>query len=130
MPKYRMTLCQDEGFSKGMSFFCPIDLRKKYYFCHNCQKEHLTKEGVVLQKNNEMILMQRERGMREEDNPIYTRWINPDNMVWEKREWGWKYLGISESKSPIHILDMLSNDCDHPMDIVADELNRLEDEKK
>lgn len=45
MPKYRSTICQDEGFSKGMWFFSPIDLRKKYYFCHHCQKEHLVKEG-------------------------------------------------------------------------------------
>lgn len=50
MVKYRKTICQDESFSKGMWFFAPIDLRKKYYKCNNCQKEHLVKEGVV--KNN------------------------------------------------------------------------------
>lgn len=51
MVKYRMTYCQDEGFSKGMWLFAPIDLRKKYYFCNHCQKNHLTKEG--LNKNYE-----------------------------------------------------------------------------
>lgn len=50
--KYRITYCQDEGFSKGMWFFAPIDLRKKFYFCHHCQKEHLTKEGVKKEKTN------------------------------------------------------------------------------
>ncbi len=47
MPKYRQTHCQDEGFSKGSWFFAPIDLRKKYYFCHHCQKNHLTKQGLI-----------------------------------------------------------------------------------
>ncbi len=46
MPKYRKTLCQDHGYSKGMGFYAPIDLRKKYYFCNHCQKEHLVKEGI------------------------------------------------------------------------------------
>jgi len=46
MPKYRVTYCQDPGFSKGMWFHSPIDLRKKYYFCNHCQKDHLTKEGL------------------------------------------------------------------------------------
>ena len=45
--KLRKTICQDEGFSKGMAFFCNIDLTKKYYFCHHCQKEHLIKEGLA-----------------------------------------------------------------------------------
>lgn len=47
MPKYRTTICQDEGFSKGMWFYAPIDIRKKYYFCNNCQGHHLVKEGLV-----------------------------------------------------------------------------------
>jgi hypothetical protein len=50
MAKYRMTYCQDSGFSKDMWFLGPIDLRKKFYFCHHCQKNHLTKEGL---KKNE-----------------------------------------------------------------------------
>lgn len=45
--KYRMTLCQDKGLSKGMWFYTPIDLRKKFYFCNHCQKSHLTKDGLV-----------------------------------------------------------------------------------
>lgn len=51
MPKYRITICQDEGFSKGMWFFAPIDLRKKFYFCNHCQGHHLVKEGVVIEKS-------------------------------------------------------------------------------
>jgi hypothetical protein len=47
MPKYRNTRCQDPGFSKGMWFYAPIDMRKKYYFCNHCQKEHLVKDGVA-----------------------------------------------------------------------------------
>lgn len=45
--KYFMTLCQDEGFTKGMWFFTAIDRRKKFYKCNHCQKIHLTKEGIV-----------------------------------------------------------------------------------
>lgn len=47
MPKYRKTICQDKGFSNGMWLITPIDLRKKFYFCNHCQKEHLVKEGLV-----------------------------------------------------------------------------------
>jgi hypothetical protein len=46
MPGYVKTYCQDQGFSNGMWFFAPIDRRKKYYFCHHCQKEHILKEGI------------------------------------------------------------------------------------
>jgi hypothetical protein len=46
MAKYRMTYCKDEGFCKGLWYFAPIDLRRKYYKCGHCQKEHLTKEGL------------------------------------------------------------------------------------
>jgi len=48
--KYRKTLCQSDGVSKGSLFFAPIDMRKKYYFCNHCQKEHLVKEGVIKEK--------------------------------------------------------------------------------
>lgn len=50
MAKYRKTVCQDKGFSKGMWQFSSIDLRKKYYRCHNCQKDHLVKDGFVKEK--------------------------------------------------------------------------------
>lgn len=59
MPKYRTTYCQDEGFSKGMWFYAPIDMRKKNYFCHHCQKEHLVKEGM---KDPKIIKEKREHG--------------------------------------------------------------------
>ncbi len=53
MPRYRTTRCQDDGLSKNMWFFSPIDLRKKYYKCNHCQKEHLVKDGVVKDNRNE-----------------------------------------------------------------------------
>lgn len=53
MPKYRTTICQDKGFSEGMFFYAPIDLRKKYYKCNHCQGFHLTKEGVVKEESVE-----------------------------------------------------------------------------
>jgi hypothetical protein len=51
MPKYRTTICQDEGFSKGMWFYAPIDLRKKFYKCNHCQGLHLVKEGLVIDES-------------------------------------------------------------------------------
>ncbi len=46
MPRYQKTLCQDDGWTKGFWLLCPIDLRKKYYFCSHCGKDHKTREGV------------------------------------------------------------------------------------
>jgi hypothetical protein len=50
MAKYRKSICQDQGFTKGMWQYSSIDLSKKFYFCSHCQKEHLVKEGVVKDK--------------------------------------------------------------------------------
>jgi len=47
MPKYRITICQNEGHTKGMWCFAPIDLRKKYYKCNHCQGFHMVKQGVI-----------------------------------------------------------------------------------
>ncbi len=58
MPPYRMTYCQDEGFSKGMWFYAPIDLRRKEYFCNLCQKKHLVKDGVL--KDEKIMKKQKE----------------------------------------------------------------------
>jgi hypothetical protein len=59
MPKYRLTACQDKGFTGGMWFYGRIDLRKKYYKCDRCQKDHLVKEGLVkgqgLEKKKDII---------------------------------------------------------------------------
>lgn len=55
MPPYRVTYCQDEGISKDMWFFAPIDKRKKFYFCNHCQKEHLVKEGLVKKEKGDGI---------------------------------------------------------------------------
>jgi hypothetical protein len=49
--KYRITECQDEGMTRGWWYFAPVDLRRKYYHCGHCQKEHLTKEGVISESN-------------------------------------------------------------------------------
>lgn len=51
MPRYQTTICQDEGISKGMWFYAPIDMRKKFYFCDLCQRHHLVKDGVIKEKN-------------------------------------------------------------------------------
>ncbi len=50
--------------------------------------------------------------------PDFSRWVAPDCKVWEKRPYGWKYLGISKSLSEIHIMELQSHDCDHPEDII------------
>lgn len=64
--KYRKTICQDEGFSKGMWFIAPIDRRKKYYLCHHCQKEHLTKEGLFVDKSKlDKYLEKHDRKLKE-----------------------------------------------------------------
>jgi len=51
MAKYRLTICQSKGFSGGMWFFSPVDLRKRFYFCNHCQGHHLVKEGLVKDKS-------------------------------------------------------------------------------
>ena len=50
MTKYRVTICQDEGFTNGMWEYGPVDLRKKFYKCHHCQKDHLVKHGLKKEK--------------------------------------------------------------------------------
>jgi hypothetical protein len=55
MPKFRLTKCYDDGYTKGMWFCAPIDMRKKYYKCHHCQKEHLVKDGVVKSVTDKVI---------------------------------------------------------------------------
>lgn len=47
----------------------------------------------------------------------YSRWVGPDCRVWERREWGWKFIGVAESLYPIHVMDVISTDADHPDDI-------------
>jgi hypothetical protein len=55
--------------------------------------------------------------MTTKDYPKYSRWVSPDCRVWEKREWGWKFLGIAKSQHAIDVLSLISTDCDHPEDI-------------
>ena len=53
---------------------------------------------------------------------IGTRWVALDCRVWEKRNWGWKFLGFAKSKFPAHILEVPSTECDHPDDVFHEEL--------
>lgn len=52
-----------------------------------------------------------------------SRWIADDLRVWEKREWGWKFLGYAESFYPGHVISVPSHDWDHPSDIFHEEFN-------
>ncbi len=56
MPKYRKTICTDPFWMKlnlGTAWgYQPVDLRKKYFTCINCNKEHLVKENVIRNANN------------------------------------------------------------------------------
>ena len=48
--KYRSAICTDLEFLKvfpvGGWTYQPIDMRKKYYKCLHCQKDHETKKNV------------------------------------------------------------------------------------
>ncbi len=48
---------------------------------------------------------------------VNDRWVAVNLMVWEKRIWGWKFIGVAESQNPQHILKLVPTDCDHPEDI-------------
>ena len=51
----------------------------------------------------------------------HDRWVGVDCRVWEKKSWGWKFLGFSKSQHLSHVLEIPSNDCDHPHDIFSEE---------
>lgn len=51
---------------------------------------------------------------------LMTRWISPDCKVWEKHEWGWKFLGIAKSTSIFDMFELKSHDCDSDQDIFKD----------
>lgn len=46
------------------------------------------------------------------------RFVAADRRVWERREWGWKFLGFSKSRCPADIINIPSTDCDHFEDII------------
>jgi len=48
----------------------------------------------------------------------YARWVTTDCEVFEKRSWGWKFIGIAKSATPCDVMNVLYNDCDHPKDII------------
>jgi hypothetical protein len=51
------------------------------------------------------------------EHPIGTRWINDNCEIYEKRDWDWKFLGVSKSQYLIHVMEVLTTDCDHEKDI-------------
>lgn len=51
---------------------------------------------------------------------VGTRWLS-SNKVFEKREWGWKFLGMVHSM--VEAFEKPSNDVDHPEDIFNEEYN-------
>ena len=50
------------------------------------------------------------------------RWVSGSGKVWEKRSWGWKFLGIVNSYNFHHVMGLCSTECDHPEDIFFNEL--------
>jgi hypothetical protein len=52
MPKYRLIICEDEGLTKNFWGFIPLDLRKKYFLCPHCKKNHLIKKCLHCHKNH------------------------------------------------------------------------------
>lgn len=61
------------------------------------------------------------------NTPEFSRWIDNDNRVWEKRCFGWKFIGISESKNICDVFSIQSHDCDHPNDIYKEETENNQD---
>ena len=53
----------------------------------------------------------------DKEYPNFSRWISTDCKVWEKRNWGWKFIGITKSFCAIDAMELSSHDCDHPDDI-------------
>lgn len=47
----------------------------------------------------------------------WSRWACYDGRVWEKRDWGWKFLGYADSLSFCDVTFLPSTDADHPYDI-------------
>lgn len=61
--------------------------------------------------------------MTHKDYPNYSRWVNGmDCRVWEKRDWGWKFIGVAKSHHPIHGMEIISTDADHPDDVFHEEV--------
>lgn len=58
--------------------------------------------------------------MKKEISP-FSRWVSLDCKVWEKREWGWKFIGISKSIHILHVMQLISTDWDHPDDVYKEE---------
>lgn len=55
--------------------------------------------------------------------PEYSRWVSLDKRVWEKRDWGWKFLGFAKSVSFLDIMELNYTDCDHPYDVFIETIN-------
>lgn len=59
--------------------------------------------------------------MNRNEYPIGSRWVSSDCRVWERREWGWKYIGIAKSPHLLDVMEVLATDCDHPSDVFIEE---------
>lgn len=99
MPNYRMTYCQDNGFSNGMWLYAPIDLRKKYYKCNHCQNEHLVKEGVVMKKLKPTSFKEITDTLIEGIKLAYKECPDSENKTFEQvAEWAGKHVLLTEEK--------------------------------
>lgn len=49
------------------------------------------------------------------------RWVCSDGRVWEKKDWGWKFIGIARSTSILDVFDLKSTNADHPWDVFVEE---------
>ncbi len=56
-----------------------------------------------------------------EECSIGDRWVSNDLKVWENRPWGWKFLGTCKSRHFTDIVEIPSNDCDHPLDVIIED---------
>jgi len=60
----------------------------------------------------------------------FDRWVcTVDNRVWERRSWGWKFIGVAKSQNPLHLMEVISTDADHPSDILDNVFNTSYDKE-
>lgn len=60
--------------------------------------------------------------MSHENYTVGSRWTDSECRVWEKREWGWQFIGVAKSLHINHIMELISIDCDHPQNLFHQEL--------
>lgn len=122
LPKY--------GELVGYTFDGKNIRRDVYYPGFNKSWESVNSEGFYVSENNIThwipipgvpnalpILYNENWPTLHSEYPDFTRWIDKYLCVWEKREWGWKFIGSAKSNSANHILELVSHDCEHLSDI-------------